>query len=151
MPNWITITITDLYDAKAAALVEAADSTQLGPGQTSRTAQVMTDITNEIRAKCARAYTLDLDATAIPASLKNKAVDMIIARLKVALEQELTDAEQKNLDRIERALNRIADGKDLIEPPDNPMPAPMSQAVAQPNTGWPKLRDFRMGREDGIV
>jgi hypothetical protein len=151
MANWIAITKLDLYDAKAAALVDAADSVQLGVGQVSRSAQVIIDVTLEFRSKVARTYTLDVDPTKIPNVLKQAAVDTIVARLKISLEQELSKGEQDRLMAIERQLNRIADGKDLVDPPDNPMAAPMSQAFAQPVTGDPKLKNFRKSREDGIV
>jgi hypothetical protein len=149
MPNWITITKLDLYDAKAAALVDAADSVQLGAGQTSRTAQVIADVTAEIRRKVARCNQLDQITTAIPGGLKNLALDIIICRLKVALEQELSAAETEALQAHERELNRIADGKDLVDPPDNPIPANMTQAIAQPSLGhWPH-RDFTQAQQDG--
>lgn len=151
MANWTAITKLDLYDAKAAALIDAADSVQLGQGQVNRTTQVITDVTLEFRSKVAKAYTLDVDPTKIPNVLKQAAVDTIVARLKISLEQALTKDEQDRLAAIERQLNRIADGKDLVDQPDNPMAAPMSQAFAQPTTGRPKLHNFLKHKEDGIV
>jgi hypothetical protein len=149
MSNWIVIAEVDLYDAKAAALVEAADSVQLGPGQESRSAQVIADVTAEIRRKVARCNQLDQNVAAIPGGLKNCALDIIIARLKIALEQELTSDEKEGLKARERELNRIADGKDLVDPPDNPMPANMTQAIAQPSMGHWRHRDFTLGQQDG--
>lgn len=135
MPNWIAITKLDLYNAKAAALVDAADSVQLGAGQVSRSAQVIADVTAEIRRKVARCNTLDADVTKIPGGLKNCALDIIVARLKVSLEQDLTPAETEGLKARERELNRIADGKDLVDPPDNPVAANMTQGIASPSFG----------------
>lgn len=145
MSNWIAITIIDLYDAKAAALVDAADSLELGAGQASRSAQVIADVTAEIRRKVARCNQLDQDPTKIPGGLKNCALDIIIARLKVALEQELTAAETEGLKARERELNRIADGKDLVDPPDNPIAANMTQAIADPSFGCRPRRNFTEG------
>jgi hypothetical protein len=148
MSNWITITKIDLYDAKAAALVDAADSVQLGAGQSDRTTQVIADVTAEIRRKVARSNQLDQDVTKIPGGLKNLALDIIIARLKTSLEQELTPAEMKGLEAHERELNRIADGKDLVDPPDNPIAPNMTQATAQPSFGH-RHRDFTKRKQDG--
>ena len=149
MPNWIVITKLDLYDAKAAALVDAADSVQLGAGQESRSAQVIADVTAEIRRKVARCNQLDANLSAIPGGLKNLALDLIIARLKVSLEQDLTTAESEGLKARERELNRIADGKDLVDPPDNPMAPNMTQGIAQPSMGHWKHREFTRRNQDG--
>jgi hypothetical protein len=151
MANWTAITKQDLYDAKAATLVDAADQLVLGQGQVNRTTQIITDVTLEIRSKVAKCYTLDQDPTKIPNVTKQCAVDMIVARLKTALEQDLSKPESDRLMAIERQLNRIADGKDLVDPPDNPIAAPMNQAFAQPNVGCPKLKRFKWHKEDGIV
>jgi hypothetical protein len=128
MSNWISITKQALYDSKAAAFIDAADSVQLGAGQTDRSTDAIADVVAEIRRKVARCNTLDQDPTKIPAGLKTLAADLIVARLKIALEQELTDDEKRNLDHHERELNRIADGKDLVDAPDNPIPQGMNQA-----------------------
>ena len=149
MSNWITITKVDLYDAKAAALVDAADTAQLGSGQASRSTQVITDVTAEIRRKVAKCNQLDQNTAAIPGGLKNCAIDIIIARLKVSLEQELTKAESDGLLARERELNRIADGKDLVDPPDNPMPANFNQTLPQPSMGNWRRRWFSFGQQDG--
>lgn len=123
MSNWIAIQKSDLYDAKAASLVDAADSVQLGAGQVSRTAQVIADVTAEVRRKIARVAGLDQDATKIPGGLKNAAVDIIIYRLKVSLEQELTQDERDALKRRYQEIQDIRDGKDPVETPDNPIDA----------------------------
>jgi hypothetical protein len=149
MSNWIVIQLVDLYDAKAAALVQAADQVQLGPGQLSRSAQVIADVTAEIRRKVAKCNQLDQNVAAIPGGLKNCALDIIIARLKIALEQELTPDEKDGLKARERELNRIADGRDLVDPPDNPIPANMTQAKAQPSMGNWRHREFTKGKQDG--
>jgi hypothetical protein len=128
MSNWIVISEVDLYDAKAAALVEAADTVQLGSGQNSRSAQVIADVTAEIRRKISRVTVLDQNLSAIPAGLKNAALDIIIARLKIALEQELSQDERDGLKRRYKEIEDVRDGKDQVDPPDNPMPSNMQQA-----------------------
>ncbi len=123
MSNWIVIQVSDLYNAKAAALVAAADSVQLEVNQQPRSATTIADVTSEIRRKVSRCNVLDANVAAIPAGLKNCALDIIIARLKISLEQELSKDESDGLRARERELNRIADGKDPVDPPDNPIAA----------------------------
>jgi hypothetical protein len=133
--NWIAITKADLYNSKVAALIDAANTTSLGAGQTDRTTGVMADVTLEIRRKIARVNLLDSDTTKIPGGLKPLAIDIIFCRLKVALEMELTEDERKSLARRENELDRIADGKDFVDPPDNPVAANMEQGQPSPSFG----------------
>lgn len=149
MSNWIQIQLSDLYDAEAAALVDAANSAELGAGQENRTTQVIADVTAEIRRKVAKCNQLDQNVAAIPGGLKNLALDIIISRLKRALHQELSQDEKDALKAHERSLNRIADGEDLVDPPDNPMPANMTQAIAQPKFGHRPPREFSPWQQDG--
>lgn len=142
MSNWITIAKADLYNSKASALVDAANSVSLGAGQTDRVTGMLADVTSEIRRKVARCNQLDANTSAIPAGLKNCAVDIIYCRLKVALEMDLSQAERDSLAARERELNRIADGKDLVDAPDNPMAAGMVQDIPSPSFGCaPRRRD----------
>ena len=117
MPNWIPITLANLYDAKIGALVDACDTVALGNGQTARSPGIIQGVINDIRRKIAscRRNRLDVDTTAIPSGLKNLAVDLIIAKLKTAIEQELSEDERRQLTVHERNLNRIAEGLDVIE------------------------------------
>ena len=135
MSNWITIKLADLYNSKAAALIDTANSVSLGTGQTDRVTGMIADVTVEIRRKVARCNQLDQDTTKIPAGLKNCAVDILYCRLKTALELDLSPAERDSLAARERELNRIADGKDLVDAPDNPMAASQVQDIPAPAFG----------------
>ena len=121
MSNWIAITKADLYDIKVAALVDQVDALSLGAGQTERTTDIIAAVTAEIRRKCARANALDADLATIPNGLKTLALDLIAGRIKSTLELELNQDERNMLLARERDLNRIADGKDLVDLPDNPI------------------------------
>jgi len=147
MSNWITIVKLDLYNAKAAVLVDAADNVQLGVGQASRSAQVIADVTTEIRRKIARVTTLDQDVTKIPGGLKSAAVDIIVARLKISLEQELSQDERDTLKRRTQEINDVRDGKDFVDPPDNPATETFEQAQPAPSFGDTPCR--RKNRENG--
>ncbi len=128
MPNWITIAKADLYNSKVAPLIDAGNTVSLGAGQTDRTTGIIADVTLEIRRKIASCNQLDQDVTKIPGGLKPLAVDIIYCRLKVALEMELSEAERDSLKARQRELDRIADGKDMVDAPDNPIPSGMIQA-----------------------
>lgn len=119
--SWITITKSDLYNSKVAALIDAADAVSLAAGQADRSTGVIADVTMEIRRRVSQCNYVDQDVTKIPAGLKPLAIDIIFCRLKTALEQELNQDERATLDRRQRELDRIADGKDPVDAPDNPI------------------------------
>lgn len=144
MSNWIPITLANLYDAKVAALVDACDTAALGAGQNNRSAGIITGVVNEIRRKIAshQRNQVDSDPTKIPQGLSDMAVDMIVARLKIALEMELNEDERKNLDRHARNLDRIANGDDVVDAPDNPIVPATEPLVPPPAFGKrPHRRD----------
>ncbi len=125
MSKWISITLANLYDAKVSALVTACDTAALAAGQTSRSAGIIQGVVDDIRRKIAscRRNQLDANPAALPTGLKNLAADLIIAKLKTAIEQDLTEDERRQLTVHERNLNRIAEGLDVVEQPDNPLPS----------------------------
>jgi hypothetical protein len=135
--NWIPITLANLYDAKIAALVDACDTAALAQNQENRSAGLIQGVVNEIRRKIAshQRNQLDQDPTRIPQGLKILAQDLIIAKLKTAIEEELTEDERITLATHQRNLNRIADGTDVVDMPDNPIVAPMEPLVPPPAFG----------------
>jgi len=122
---WIPITKANLYDAKVGALIDACDTAALGQGQSSRAADLIQSVVDDIRRKVAscRRNRLDQDITMIPKGLRDTAVDLIIARLKTAIEIDLTEDERRNVARRAQDLNRIANGDDVVDQPDNPVPS----------------------------
>jgi hypothetical protein len=143
MSNWLPITKANLYDAKVAALVDACDTAALGAGQANRSTNIIQDVVYEIRRKIAshQRNQLDADTTKIPQGLMNMAMDMILARLKIALEIDLGEDERKQLERHAKNLDRIAEGKDVVDQPDAAVVAPMEPLVPPPAFGcWPHRR-----------
>ncbi|HEX3855961.1 MAG TPA: hypothetical protein VHY30_01550 [Verrucomicrobiae bacterium] len=130
MSNWITITIATLYEAKVAALIDAADSRALKAGQPNRSAGIIQGVVDEIRRKVAsnKQNQVDASLTTIPKGLRDMAVDMIVARLKISIEKDLSEDERRQLDTHKLNLNRIADGKDVVDQPDNPVEAQIEGA-----------------------
>jgi len=135
MPNWISITVTDLNDAKVAALVDALRTAALAEGQTDPTRRITQEVVDYIRRKiasCAKNL-LDADTAAIPAGLKAMCVDLVLARMKGRLEIELTQDERDRITRHESDLNRIAACTDVVEQPDNAIAAPVQAISSTPS------------------
>lgn len=149
MSNWITITKADLYNSKVAALIDAADTASLGANQPDRSTGVIADVVMEIRRRISKCNQLDQNTSAIPGGLKPLAIDLVYCRLKNALELPLTDDERLFLKQREIQLDRIADGRDVIEPPDNPIAANPVQALPQPAFGRGRPREFTRWSQDG--
>jgi len=144
MPNWIAITLDTLHEAKVAALVDACDTAALAANQAARSPGIIQGVINHVRRKVAshQRNKLDADPTTIPQGLRDHAVDLIIARLKTALEMDLTEDERKNLERRERDLNRVAEGLDVVDQPDNAVVPSMEPLVPPPAFGRrPDRRD----------
>ena len=151
MSNWISITIADLYNSKAAPLIDAANSAVLGAGQTDRVTGIISDVTLEIRRKVAKSNQLDVDITKIPGGLKTLAVDLIYCRLKIALEMELSKDEHYTLEQRQRDLDRIADGKDMVDAPDNPEASGTVMQSANPIQSSAAPRRASHHSLDGLV
>lgn len=149
MPNWISITLDTLHEAKVAALVDACDSAALADGQANRSTGIIQGVVDHVRRKVAscRRNQLDSDLTTIPKGLRDITVDLIIARLKNTLEIELTKDEADNVVRRERDLNRVASCEDVVDKPDDAVVADMEPTVPDPAFGNFKFR--RRDRQDG--
>lgn len=135
MSRWISITIADLNNAKIAALVKALREAAREIGQPERSAEITQRVVDKVRRKIASNHgnRLDADPTTIPNGLKDDTIKLIIADLKNALEEDLTTAEANEIARIERDLNRIADGKDTVEQPDDAIDPPVESGSPSPS------------------
>ncbi len=120
MPNWIPITTDELNEASIAALITACSTAALEAGQPDRAPGLIQGVVTEIRTAIAGCPTreLDADTTTIPASLRDLAVDLIKARLKGALEMELTQDERDTVAWRRRQLKEIRACDFPIELPD---------------------------------
>jgi hypothetical protein len=130
--SWIAITLATLNEAKVAALIEACDTAALASGQDNRAAGLIQGVVNEVRnavATCTRNQ-VDSDTTKIPASQRDLCVDLIIARLKNAIEQPLTEDERTNVAERRRQLRDIAACDLVVDQPDNPVAPEVQQSGA---------------------
>jgi hypothetical protein len=145
--SWIAITLATLKEAKVAALIEACDSAALGDGQANRAAGLIQGVVNEIRNAVATCRTnqVDSDVTKIPESQRDLAVDLIIARLKNAIEQPLTEDERTNIAERRRQLRDIAACDLVVDQPDDAAD-PDVQGNANPGS-WGSATRIKMRGE----
>jgi hypothetical protein len=129
---WIAITKSSLYEARVAALIDACDTAAKADGQDDRSSGIIQGIVNEVRAAVASHKNNDVDAdtTTIPESLRDLAVDMIIARLKGSLEMELTKDESENLGYRRAQLKSVAAGDLAVDQPANAIPSDVQGGTA---------------------
>ncbi len=122
MPNWITITLDDIYDAKLAPYVDALRTKALKAGQADPTPAIIQEVVDRVRAEVAgcERNTLDDDITTIPKDLKALAKRLVLVDMKARLEEPLTEDERRQNDKDIRYLERVADCKVPVAAPDNP-------------------------------
>lgn len=120
--SWTTITIDDLKDAKASALVEACRTAALGQGQDDPLPGIIANVITRIRAEVASCEenSLDADTATIPADLKSLACRMIIREAMSRLQQPLNDDEKEEQRNDLRYLERIAKCEVKVSATDNP-------------------------------
>ena len=150
MSNWLTITKTTLYDARIAALIDACDTAALADNQSARSPGIIQGVVDDIRRKVAscRHNQLDADLTKIPKGLKNIAVTLIIAKLKMAIEQDLSEDDRREVITANANLNRVADYSDVVDQPDDAVDAAMEPTVAPPSFGT-RCRHFTDTTQNG--
>ena len=124
MPAWITIALTDLNDYLVGAQVNALNSSALASGQSDRFTHVMTDMVNRIRAKIEGCPRNHLSATplTVPPELKWVACYLIIEAMQVGVPGlKLTDDQRNQIARANEQLTRIADCKEVVSIPNDPL------------------------------
>jgi hypothetical protein len=156
MAGWVPITIETLYEAKVAALIDACSGSALGSGQADRAAGLIQGCVDKVRRKVASCANnrVDQDQTRVPAGLRDDTVKLVIAALKGAVEMELTEDERRELARIERDLNRVAAGEDVVDQPDTPVEPEVEATGGSPSFGTRgqgglRAREFTRTHQDG--
>jgi hypothetical protein len=156
MPNpWITLTITQLDAAKAAALVDALQTAALADGQSDPLPDVIASVTTRIRMEIAAGgkTVLDADATKLPPSLKSLGLRMVLregqSRLNAAGALPLSDDEKEEWRQDVRFLERIAKGEITVEASTNPEATPSVQAAASSPMICARERIYTRDSQDG--
>jgi hypothetical protein len=131
---WITITVDDLRDTKASALIDAFQSVALGDGQTDPVPRAINKVCDRILAEIqsSKKYIVSATPHAIPPSLFELAGNLIAWRMQGRLNvlNALPPGEQDKIDHAEdlKYLARIAAGDVTIEIPTDPVATPDVQS-----------------------
>jgi hypothetical protein len=150
MPNWIAITKETLYEAKIAVVVDLCDQLLLADNQPARVEGIIQGVVDEIRNSVARRNQVDAAATKIPKGLRDLAVDLIVARLKNALDDDLTKTEEANVTYRRQQLRDIEKGDGpAIDLPDDAVSAKVEAANPAPRI-TARNRNFTTTTQDGI-
>ncbi len=124
MPAWITISLTDLNNYLVGAQVTALNSTALASGQSDRFTSIMTDMVNRIRVKIEGCPRNHISATplTLPPELKWAACYLIIEAMQAAVPGlKLTEDQRNQINKANDQLTRIADCKEVVSTPDDPL------------------------------
>jgi hypothetical protein len=156
---WIVITQATLNEAKVAALISACSSSALGDSQDERVAGLIQGVVNEVRSSIASCATnrVDADPTRVPDNLRDLCVDLIVARLKNAVELPLTQDERDNLSWRRKQLESIASCQFVIDQPDDPITPEVESPAPAPAFGTrggsasndPAAREFTRDTQAG--
>ncbi len=151
MSNWIAITKETLYEAKIAIIIDLCDTLLLKDGQDNRVDGIIAGVVSEVRTSVASCVgnRVDSDTTKIPGNLRDLTVDLIVARLKGAIETELTEDERSNLTWRRGQLEDVASCKIKVDAPDAPIDAPIDSPVPPPSFGPGRCREFTRQKQDG--
>jgi hypothetical protein len=124
MPAWLTIQLSDLNDYLVGAQVTALNSSALAAGQSDRFTRIMIDMVNRIRTKiegCPRNH-LSATALTVPPELKWVACYLIIEAMQAAVPGlKLTDDQRNQIAKANEQLTRIADCKEVVSLPTDPL------------------------------
>jgi hypothetical protein len=132
MSAWIVLTVDDLNDYLVGAQVEALRTAALAVGQADPFTNIMHAIAARIRLKiesCAR-NEISATANAIPPELKWIAAYLVLEAMQLRLPSlRLTDDQRTQISEAKKQLDRIADCKDVVSVPDDPLePSDAQQA-----------------------
>jgi hypothetical protein len=121
--QWVVITANDLNDYLVGVQVDALRQTALADGQDDPFTRVMQDRANYVRRRIESNPSNRISATpyAVPPELKTGTCYLIIEALQPRLKLPLTEDQKKQIQKAEDYLNRIADEKDVVAIPDDPL------------------------------
>ena len=140
--RWTTITVDDVATYQAGALVKAMESkAKYDAQQPNPLLAAIEHITLRVRSDVkSGGFSVDVDASKIPAELKADALALVVEFAKQRLLQKLSDDERALATAARQRLDKIAEGKIKPSMPDNPEPA---SATAQSSGGCSLVRPAR--------
>jgi hypothetical protein len=131
LQTWIALQSSDLDDARAVPLLNAARQNALNTGQADPTAVRIAAVTEELRGAIGFSgkYQISLTAGTIPPNLKDMAVAKIVRMLLSRLEgggSVLTESDLQAERVYEARLGLIREGRYPIDLPPDPDSVPQS-------------------------
>jgi hypothetical protein len=121
---WVVFAEADMNDFVVGKQCDALVTAALAAGQANPFPSAMQDIALEIRVKIEANPTnrVSLTPYSIPPELHNDAGWIILERLQTRLPGlALTEEQKEQIKRSWEHLNRIADGRDVVSIPTDPM------------------------------
>ena len=122
--TWLTISLADLNNYLVGAQVAVLNSSALAAGQSDRFTKIMTDMVNRIRVKIEGCPRNHISATplTVPPELKWVACYLIIEAMQAAVPGlKLTDDQRNQITKANEQLTRIADCKEVVSLPSDPL------------------------------
>ena len=122
--QWITVTVADLMDDRAAPLITAAQTLCLTTGQADPVPGMIAELTEELRGMIGFSGKYQLSATAntIPPNLKHDlvhaAVRHCLRRINPAMYSEVDRQDERD---YEKRLDLIRQGQYPVDLPDDPL------------------------------
>lgn len=124
---WVAITLTDLQNAQAGALVTAFQTSALASGQADPTGKVINDVTQEILGAVGFSGRYTMDASqgtvvpdVLPPNLLNMAVAKVCRKMRGRLEMPLMPDQIEDERTFQRTLQLLRDGRYPVTATSNP-------------------------------
>jgi hypothetical protein len=142
---WITLTVTDIDDYLVGALNSALRTAALSAGQDDPLAEIVTDISAEIRNYIRGCSTNVLSATAgtIPPELKRHACALVIEAAQPRLKLKLSEDQKTAAENARRLLDKIAACNYPVTDPTDPESTPNDQGASTPKPSISQNRTHR--------
>jgi hypothetical protein len=157
---WVAVTVSDLQNAQAGALVLAFQTTALGQGQSDPTAQVLTDVSAELLGAVGFSGRYTMDASQgtfgagvpdlIPPNLKSLVVNKVVRIMRGRLEMVATAMQIEDEKTYQRTLDRIRLGQYPVDATNNPSGSDISVRPGLVALNYGNRRHFRPGQLDNL-
>jgi hypothetical protein len=119
--QWITLSVTDLNNSRAAPIIKAAQTTVLATGQADPIPDLIAQVQAELRGMIGFSGRYGLDGssgTSIPPNLKDMAVQKVAREVQARLHLPMSDQDKEDDKLYQARLLLIAQGKWPIDAPD---------------------------------
>ncbi len=149
---WVTLTIDDLNDAKAATLIAAVQTSALAVGQGDPIPTIIDGTVADLRGAIGFSGKYQLSATpnTIPPNLYDLAVQNILRSCKARLEQQLSQGDIADESNYQKRLTDLIAGRYPVDKPDDPMSSTPSTPLGRVSEVQGVTRLFTRSKLDGL-